>query len=58
LAAVTKSEKEMLGVLGKIESSQPPGKPVEQGSSYNRRNRESEERRDGGGQARSSAEAG
>jgi hypothetical protein len=31
---------------------------VEQGTSYNRHNRESEGRRDGGGQARSSDEAG
>jgi hypothetical protein len=36
----------------------PAGKSAEQGSSYNRPNRESERRRDGGGEARSSEEAG
>jgi hypothetical protein len=36
----------------------PIEKSVEQGSWYNRLNRESERRRDGDGQARSSSEAG
>ena len=41
-----------------LDLNRPVGKPAEQGRSYNRRNRESDERRDGGGQVRSTVDAG
>ena len=47
---------------GHVEQLEKPSSPieksVEQGRSHNRQHRESDRRRDGGGQARSSGEAG